>query len=156
MPPTSTVEQAWFAGVHGDVGGNFHEQPDDGRLAAVPLLWMMEKATALGLDLQPEAIDELRQAADPLGPQHDSLTHEWQKLFKVSPVDAVSRPIGNTARRRMDPDGRRFPLVEANETIHSSVRRRLGQRVETRRKGAGEFGAYNPTNLPLPEFLIRT
>ena len=27
VPPTSTVEQTWFAGVHGDVGGNYHDRP---------------------------------------------------------------------------------------------------------------------------------
>ncbi len=44
VPPTSTVEQSWFAGVHGDVGGNYHDRPDDGHLAADTLLWMMGKA----------------------------------------------------------------------------------------------------------------
>ena len=39
--------------------------------------------------------------------------------------------IGNAARRA-DPTGQKFPLVEANETIHPSVRRRLGHQVEVR------------------------
>lgn len=150
VPSTSTVEQAWFAGVHGDVGGNYHEAPDGGHLAGVPLLWMMEKATALGLDLKPGALDELRATANPLAPQHESLSREWELLFKVSPLDTVERPIGNDARRRLDPQGRRFPLVEANETIHPSVRRRLGQKVETRRKDGDpiEPAPYAPRNVP--------
>jgi hypothetical protein len=149
VPSTSTVEQAWFAGVHGDVGGNYHEEPDGGNLARVPLLWMMEKATALGLDLKPGALDELRATANPLAPQHESLSKEWELLFKVSPVDTIERPIGNDARRGVNrPE--RFPLVEANETLHPSVRRRLGQKVETRLKGGArvEQAMYTPRNLP--------
>jgi hypothetical protein len=152
VPPTSTVEQSWFAGVHGDVGGNYHEEPDGGHLAAVPLLWMMEKATALGLDLVPGALEELRAAADPLGPQHESLTKGWEAAFKfkLGSLDTIVRPIGNAERRRQDPEGKRFPLVEANETIHSSVRRRIGQSVETRHKdGRSGRDAYAPTNVPV-------
>src|SRR3954454_15424542 len=67
--------------------------------------------------------------SDPLAPQHESLTPGWELLFKASPIDAVERPIGNAARRQADPQGRRFPIVEANETIHPSVRRRLGKTV---------------------------
>ena len=150
VPPTSTVEQAWFAGVHGDVGGNYHALPDDGHLAAVPLLWMMGKAAALGLELKPGAMEELRGAADPLAPQHDSLSKGWEKLFEVSPLNAEQRPIGNVARRHVDPEGRRFPLVEANETIHASVRLRLGKEVETHFEDGrpAETKPYHPTNLP--------
>lgn len=150
VPPTSTVEQSWFAGVHGDVGGNYHAQPDDAHLAGVPLLWMMEKATALGLELKPGAVDELRRTADPQAPQHDSLSKGWEILFEVSPVHAVQRPIGNAARRQVDPDGHRFPLVEANETIHASVRQRLDKEVEIRFEDdrPAERRTYHPLNLP--------
>jgi uncharacterized protein (DUF2235 family) len=151
VPPRSTVEQAWFAGVHGDVGGNYHEKPDGGKLAAVPLLWMMEKATALGLDLRPDAMEKLRATADPLGPQHESLTERWERLFDIlpTPLDEIVRPIGNEARRSLN-QPTRFPFVEANETIHPSVRRRLGQMVETRMEGGVrvEPAPYAPRNVP--------
>jgi hypothetical protein len=152
VPPTSTVEQAWFAGVHGDVGGNYHESPDGDLLARAPLLWMLEKATALGLDLKPNVLEELRATADPLAPQHESLTPGWELLFKfkLGSLDEIKRPIGNASRREVDPQGRRFPIVEANETIHPSVRRRLGQTVQ-RRDGRGQaIGSqpYAPENLP--------
>jgi uncharacterized protein (DUF2235 family) len=146
VPPTSTVEQAWFAGVHGDIGGNYHE-PDGERLAAIPLLWMMEKATAVGLDLKPGALQALRDAADPLAPQHDSLDEFWRFALKLGPIDAIDRPIGNAARRQRDPSGRRFPVVEANETIHPAVRKRLGQRVELRRDQSRTKTTYHPAGL---------
>jgi len=152
VPPTSTVEQAWFAGVHGDVGGNYHEKPDDAHLAVVPLLWMMEKATALGLDLKRGAADELRAAADALGPQHDALTKGWDTVFKfeLGALKEIVRPIGNAERQQRDPTGQLFPLVEANATVHPSVRRRLGQRVETRDgDGGAKQAIYEPPNVPL-------
>lgn len=43
--PEQVVEQAWFAGVHGDVGGGYAEQG----LAHVTLKWMIGKAKACGL-----------------------------------------------------------------------------------------------------------
>ncbi|HJQ59506.1 MAG TPA: DUF2235 domain-containing protein [Vineibacter sp.] len=42
---TGTLEQAWFAGVHSNVGGSY--TPDG--LANEPLHWMVEKAEGLGL-----------------------------------------------------------------------------------------------------------
>lgn len=42
---TGSLEQAWFAGVHSDVGGSY--RPDG--LANEALHWMVEKAEALGL-----------------------------------------------------------------------------------------------------------
>jgi hypothetical protein len=149
VPPTSTVEQSWFAGVHGDVGGGYHDHPDDGLLAADTLLWMMGKATALGLDLVPDALSELRAAADPLGPQHDSLTELWKFAIALGPVQAVDRPIGNPARLAADPSGQKFPQVQANETIHPSVRKRLGQQVEVRSEHARQTITYQPANLPV-------
>ena len=149
-PPTSTVEQAWFAGVHGDVGGGYREDADHGCLAEVPLLWMMEKATALGLDLKPGMLENLRETADKLAPQHDSFSKRWDVLSRVLKMEAEPRPILNEARRQKDPSGRKFPFVEANETIHPSVRRRLGTKVEIRRKdtASGPPQPYAPKNLP--------
>ena len=151
IPRTSTVEQAWFAGVHGDIGGGYREDADQGRLAEVPLLWMMDKAAALGLDLKPGTLEGLRETANELAPQHESFSDSWEVLGRILHMDAEPRPIFNEARRRKDPSGRKFPFVEANETIHSSVRRRLRQKVEIRRKDAAsvlpEF--YAPKNLPV-------
>jgi hypothetical protein len=150
VPPTSTVEQSWFAGVHGDVGGGYRDRPDDGQLAAGTLLWMMGKATALGLDLVPEALPELRAAADPLGPQHDSLSELWKFFIDIGPIAATPRPIGNPARLAADPSGQRFPPVEANETIHPWVRKRLGQQIEVRADhGGSKTITYRPPNLPI-------
>jgi uncharacterized protein (DUF2235 family) len=154
VPPTSAVEQAWFAGVHGDVGGVYHDGPTGDRLAVIPLLWVLEKAIAAGLELKPEAVEDLSNQIDSLAPQHDSLTKGWETVFKVTPLNVVTRPMGNAARRRMDPTGEKFPLVETREVIHSSVRGRLKKEIEVRlADGQVERVVYEPKNDGLEDLL---
>ncbi|MBS1809447.1 MAG: DUF2235 domain-containing protein [Acidobacteria bacterium] len=47
--PHQTIEQRWFTGAHSNVGGGY----SDRKLSDIPLAWMMEKASALGLTLTP-------------------------------------------------------------------------------------------------------
>jgi uncharacterized protein (DUF2235 family) len=47
-----TVEQVWFSGVHTEVGGGSR----DAALSDIGLLWMIERATACGLKLKPDAL----------------------------------------------------------------------------------------------------
>ena len=50
--PGQTMEQRWFVGAHCDVGGGYSNR----RLSDLPLRWMQEKASALGLGLTPVAV----------------------------------------------------------------------------------------------------
>ncbi len=54
--PGQTLEQVWFCGVHSDVGGG-EEDVRDGApaLSDITLSWMMDKASALGLEIDPAA-----------------------------------------------------------------------------------------------------
>ncbi len=112
VPVGTTAEEVWFAGGHGEVGGG-HKDPDDNRtLAKVPLVWMMEKAVMVGLALNAGALDNLRNEADPLAPQHDAppnVQHLASMLMRNRP--------------RTIPD---------HATIHPAVEQRLNQMVETR------------------------
>lgn len=65
-PGTQVLEQAWFPGVHGDVGGGYAEAGlSDGALA-----WMCDRASRAGLALEPARLP----SPDPLSPEHDSMT----------------------------------------------------------------------------------
>jgi uncharacterized protein (DUF2235 family) len=48
---TSRVEQVWFTGAHGDIGGHIGKWPQCRPLANIPLVWMVEKAESMGLAL---------------------------------------------------------------------------------------------------------
>lgn len=45
------VEQVWFRGAHGDVGGQLGDLDAARPLANIPLVWMLERAEAVGLAL---------------------------------------------------------------------------------------------------------
>ena len=69
-----------------------------------------------------------------------------------SPISASGRTptrFNNAARRERDPSGQKFPLVETNETIHPSVRRRLSQQVEVRGDHNRTRITYRPAGLPV-------
>ena len=45
------ITQMWFAGAHGDIGGNIGRHSACRPLANIPLTWMLERAQDMGLDL---------------------------------------------------------------------------------------------------------
>lgn len=80
------VEQCWFAGVHSDVGGGY---ADDAGVSDISFVWMVEKATLLGLEFDTE--DPTWQESikpDPLAPLHDSYGLPYKLFGKL--VDSPS------------------------------------------------------------------
>lgn len=47
------IEQVWFRGAHGDIGGQIGDMTEARPLANIPLVWMLERAEAVGLALPP-------------------------------------------------------------------------------------------------------
>jgi uncharacterized protein (DUF2235 family) len=79
--PGQTIEQVWFCGVHSDVGGG---EPIDGAdttaLSDIPLAWMMNRASALGLEFAADAVSSYPFPLDPkyaLDKIHTSWTPLW-------------------------------------------------------------------------------
>jgi len=48
------IEQVWFPGAHGDVGGQLGGRDAARPLSNIPLVWMLERAEACGLSLPPD------------------------------------------------------------------------------------------------------
>lgn len=88
------LEQAWFAGVHSNVGGSYH--PDG--LANEALHWMVEKAEALGLEFDTSFLQHYRPCFNSV--LNDSMT----AMYKV--IGPHVRPIGQQ--------------LAGNESIHQS------------------------------------
>jgi uncharacterized protein (DUF2235 family) len=78
------LEQVWFAGVHGDVGGGY---PEHG-LSDIALRWMIDRAGSCGLVFGDGVVGAVPPAPDPKGLQHETRTG-WYKL-----LPAFVRPIG--------------------------------------------------------------
>ena len=47
------MEQVWFRGAHGDIGGQIGDLTAARPLANIPLVWMLERAETVGLQLPP-------------------------------------------------------------------------------------------------------
>lgn len=142
---TQKVEQVWFAGSHSDVGGGYQDEP---RLADVPLLWMVEKAASAGLRFKESALEAVRQRADTLAPQHDSMSGFWRTLHATRRFDPILRPITNGAREKLNPSGDKFPKVQTPESVHPSVHERYDREIRTIAEGGSSSSApYRPENL---------
>ncbi len=93
------LEQVWFRGTHGDVGGHLGGFEPARPLANIPLVWMLEKAEGCGLQL-------------PLG---------WRDRFEQdvnAPTVGTMRGWGKMFLSRK----RRVIGADPSESIHPSVR----------------------------------
>lgn len=78
------VEEVWFSGVHGDVGGGYPE--DQSQLAKIPLLWMISQAKQAGLTFNNEVVDYLirgkgpQAVPDPKADLNKSMNKFWRAL----------------------------------------------------------------------------
>jgi uncharacterized protein (DUF2235 family) len=90
------LEQAWFAGVHMDVGGGYNECG----LSNAAFHWMKQKAEATGLAFDEQYVEA--QRSDYLAKPHESRNFPYN-LFRP-----YSRPIGEAARsgELVDPSAR--------------------------------------------------
>ena len=83
---TGHVEQVWFRGTHGDVGGQLSGEISARPLSNIPLVWMLGKAEAYGL-----ALPEDWRARFPCDPDAPSIgmNRGWGKLFVLRNTRAV-------------------------------------------------------------------
>lgn len=135
--PTQTVAEAWFSGVHSDVGGGYDAAP--GRLWAITLDWIVRHATAApGLDIDADAFQRLLRppgtadTPDCLTEQHDSLTAAWKPLELVPRRHHTKMPDGSYSEKWMIPalqagfKGRPRGL-RAGEQVHRSAIERFAK-----------------------------
>ncbi len=111
--PGQTVEQAWFCGVHSDVGGGYPERG----LSDIALEWMIGKAR----DNAGLAFDAATMAANPMQPNHRGLLHDSKKgLYNLT--KGADRRIGVAT----DLAGRQDAGAgdDPTQSLHPSVRKR--------------------------------
>lgn len=95
-PPdwTGHMEQVWFRGCHGDIGGHLGAQNGARKLSNIPLVWMLECAETCGLPL-PEAW-RWRFPTDADAPSVGTWSG-WGKLF----VLRARRTVGQNPSERL-------------------------------------------------------
>ena len=121
--PGQIIEQQWFAGVHGDVGGG---NADSG-LADVALQWIWSRAETHGLTFDREYRRALVKP-NPLGKLHRS----WTGMYRVK--GQHQRPIGE--------------LPDALEHVHPSVRERHQALPEYRPQNLQDYFNRNTEARP--------
>ncbi len=95
------VEQVWFRGTHGDVGGHLGGFEEARPLANISLVWMLERAEDCGLPLPQDW--RMRYPVDPAAPSVGTW-RGWGKIFMLR----SKREVGACS----------------DERLHSSVRNR--------------------------------
>ena len=95
------VEQVWFRGAHGDVGGHIGDLAAARPLANISLVWMLERAEALGLIL-PEGWPA-RYPCDAAAPMVGTW-RSWGKLFLLR----RARRVGQDRSEKLHPTAIRF------------------------------------------------
>jgi uncharacterized protein (DUF2235 family) len=158
--PGQEVEQVWFAGVHGDVGGGYAETG----LSDITLGWMIAKAAAKGLAFDAAALARYvpPQAAHALDRMHDSWSPLWgfPRIRAIPAGAAIANSVALRCEHRpdyrppnlpaafpADPGGLAIaavvtPPAAAEDNPPPSARgRRLGRRPTSKGRGR-RSGSY--------------
>lgn len=98
------VEQMWFRGVHGDIGGQLGGDEAARGLANIPLVWMLEKAAATGLTMPSDWA--LRFPVDTGAPSIGSM-RGWGPMFLARHARVMcqdpSEQVHDSAKRSEPP-----------------------------------------------------
>jgi len=82
------IEQVWFRGAHGDIGGQLGAFTAARPLSNIPLVWMLGRAEACGLELPPGW--QARFPCDPRAPMVGTW-RSWGKVFLMRRRRVVGR-----------------------------------------------------------------
>jgi uncharacterized protein (DUF2235 family) len=142
--PGQTLEQVWFCGVHSDVGGGEPlGAPGTTALSDITLGWMMNKASGLGLQIDPEV---QKQYTLPLDAEYalDELHTSWKVYSgfpkrRSIPKDAV---LANSVKIRLLHDNSwRPPNLNFENGVLSSQYKFVNVLAEPQVAVAGASGA---------------
>jgi len=76
------VEQRWFVGSHGDVGGGC----EDSNLSKIPLAWMETQAANAGLELRTRCQIPASACMDPIYPSYERFGNGIYQFFRSLPL----------------------------------------------------------------------
>ena len=110
LTPDQNVVQAWFAGVHSDVGGWYEERG----LSDIALVWMLENASKQGLKLKEGWKERLHP--DPLGELHESRAGFWRVWRPAIRKIPEGAKIHRSVLTRMQEKKDYKPILPSNYT----------------------------------------
>lgn len=87
LPDGRIVEQRWFVGSHGDVGGGC----EDSKLAQIPLAWMESQAVKAGLELRARCQIPENAFMDPIYPSYERFGNGLYQFVRSLPLVGKGR-----------------------------------------------------------------
>ncbi|WP_281966802.1 DUF2235 domain-containing protein [Roseovarius nanhaiticus] len=133
--PLESVEQRWFVGAHGNVGGGYISD----LLGQPPLRWMAKKAQALGLELRYDVLIDGDACEAKVADSYKAFLRGAYSMF----FDRHHRVIG--AEPWADQSGNEHSTV--NETIDHSVFQRWRSDRSYRPEGLTEWSSRKQVDL---------
>ncbi|MEO1550792.1 MAG: DUF2235 domain-containing protein [Pseudomonadota bacterium] len=135
---TAQVQQMWFPGGHGDVGGHVWRAPSARPLANLSLVWVLERAQACGLQLPPNW--RARLPTDPAAARQNLWAGHNRFFWRRAARTAGEHPT---------------------EALHDSVAARMRERPHYRPKATWQGAALpGPSDaspaLPTERTSVRT
>jgi uncharacterized protein (DUF2235 family) len=96
--PNQSITQAWFPGVHCDVGGGYAPDANGASASNITLLWMANYAKTFGLTFTPGAISCALIGADSVTPLHESRTGAYRifppHIRTIDPASILASSVG--------------------------------------------------------------
>lgn len=109
------VEQVWFRGAHGDIGGQIGDFLDARPLSNIPLTWMLDKAETCGLPL-PDGW-RARFPCDPAAPMVGTW-RAWGRIFLGRRRRIVGRDLSEQLHpTAMQPPGAHTPPERRSRSL---------------------------------------
>ena len=127
------LEQAWFPGVHADIGGGY---PEKG-LADNTFAWMLSRARLAGLEFDQAYVETVCQP-DALGPLHESRNGPYRL------IPAHNRPIGQPVPER---EALYTPPGETQQSLDDATERRFADDTSYRPPELVKYAAADYRNV---------
>ena len=105
------IEELWFPGGHGDLGGGWVLKKDETPLSLVPLVWMVREAQRAGLEFDGEQMLALKCCDDNLSMEDDipadvpKITTERPPMPEIQITGSSTNDIFNSPRREKEEPG---------------------------------------------------
>ena len=104
------LQQVWFAGSHGDIGGTYPPDSNGKRVADVTLQWMLDEAESAGLVIERHLRDALQVTG--LGKLHESRRRIYRlrkPLHRPLVVPGKPTSFHASVKQRFESDSRYRP-----------------------------------------------
>jgi uncharacterized protein (DUF2235 family) len=109
------IDEVWFSGGHGDIGGGWEALQDRKSASHVPLVWMVREAMRAGLPFDVEKLEEMGC------PVHDRGTRDDDDRIRAAKTNKVDIPAIRLASDTEGPKSPEIPPSPDEKTLETQV-----------------------------------